>query len=169
MIRTKSGKSAGSCYGDGNVPSQLFANIYLNELDQFIKHSLRIKHYLRYCDDFIILDEDKNYLKGLSERIGGFLSVKLKLELHSDKIIIRKYYQGVDWLGYVVLPHYRVLRIKTKRRVINKIKNRHNDLINNLMTPESFNQSLQSYFGVLKHCRGYKIRQGIEDLIDEEG
>ena len=147
----------------GNVTSQLFANIYLNELDQFVKHRLRIKYYLRYCDDFIIFNKNKDCLFKLTETISNFLESNLKLALHSDKIIIRKYHQGVDFLGYVVLPSYRVLRTKTKRRILKKIKNRHQELRNNLISEQSFHQSLQSYFGVLKHCRGYNIRRQILD------
>jgi len=149
----------------GNVTSQLFANIYLNELDQFIKHKLKIKYYLRYCDDFIILDKDRDFLEGLTCRINAFLSAKLKLSLHSDKIIVRKYHQGIDWLGYVVLPHHRVLRTKTKKRIFKKIKNRYDDWQKNLISGRSFNQGLQSYLGVLKHCRGYNIAKEIRKFI----
>lgn len=148
----------------GNVTSQLFANIYLNELDQFIKHNLRIKHYLRYCDDFIILGEDRKCLEELTSQINIFLSVNLKLLLHPDKIVIRKFNQGIDFLGYIVLPYHRILRTKTKRRILRKIACKYKDLQDNLISPEFFNQSLQSYFGVLKHCRGYKIYQKIKKI-----
>lgn len=141
--------------------SQLFANIYLNELDQFIKHKLKIKYYIRYCDDFVILREDKIYLAKLIPLIDNFLKEKLKLNLHSGKIIIRKYHQGIDFLGYVVLPHYRVLRTKTKKRIFRKIKKRYQDLQDNLISEKSFNQTIQSYLGVLKHCQGYKIKKQI--------
>ncbi len=133
----------------GNVTSQLFANIYLNELDQFIKHKLKIKNYLRYCDDFIILSDDKNYLIGLVEKINDFLNKRLKLNLHLDKIIMRKYRQGIDFVGYVIRPHCITLRTRTKKRIFKKVK--HNNL--------------QSYFGILKHCKGYKIRKKIEELV----
>ena len=149
----------------GNVTSQLFANIYLNELDQFVKRKLKIRYYLRYCDDFVILGETKEYLSELVYLIDKFLKQKLKLTLHSDKIIMKKYHQGIDFLGYVVLPHYRALRIKTKRRMFKKIKKKHQDLEANLISKKSFNQSLQSYFGVLKHCQGHKIKKKIEEII----
>ena len=149
----------------GNVTSQLFANIYLNELDQFIKHKLKQRYYLRYCDDFIILDEDENRLSKLIAVIADFLKESLKLTLHSDKIIIRKYHQGVDFLGYVALPHYRVLRTKTKRRILKKIGNKYQELKRGLISERSFRQGLQSYFGVLKHCRGWKIKKDIFQSI----
>lgn len=146
----------------GNVTSQLFANIYLNELDQFIKHNLRIKHYLRYCDDFVILGENEKCLIGLIPSISDFLEQKLKLTLHPDKIIVRKYYQGIDWLGYVILPYYRVLRTKTKRRIIKKITVKRRKLGKGFIEKKSFNQSWQSYLGVLRHCEGHKIKREME-------
>ncbi|OGZ33312.1 MAG: hypothetical protein A2174_01060 [Candidatus Portnoybacteria bacterium RBG_13_41_18] len=117
-------KSPGKGLPLGNVTSQLFANIYLNELDWFIKHILHIKYYLRYCDDFVILGENEKYLRELILPISGFLEQRLKLTLHPDKIVIRKYHQGIDFLGYVILPHYRVLRTKTENRIIKKNKNK---------------------------------------------
>jgi len=155
-------KSFGSGLPLGNVTSQIFANIYLNELDQFIKHKLKIKHYLRYCDDFIVLSDNKEYLEKLIPEISEFLEKCLKLTLHPNKIIIRKSKQGIDFLGCIVLPHHRVLRVKTKRRILKKIVRKKRDLGNGLISDKSFSQSLQSYFGVLKHCHGHKIRKSID-------
>ncbi len=146
----------------GNVTSQLFANIYLNELDQFAKHILKEKYYLRYCDDFIILAKDEKHLEKLVVHIDEFLKSQLKLFLHPNKIIIRKYRQGIDFLGYVVLPHHLALRTKTKRRMMRKIQQGSSNLKSGLISEKSFNQSLQSYSGMLKHCSGYKIQKEIE-------
>ena len=129
----------------GNLTSQLFANIYLNELDQFIKHKLKIKHYLSYADDFVILGNNRNDLKKLIPVFGQFLQVKLKLQLHPDKIFIRKLKQRIDFCGYVVLPHYTVLRTKTKRRMLKRANP----------------NNLPSYLGLLKHCAGYKLERKI--------
>ncbi len=149
----------------GNVTSQLFANIYLDELDQFIKHKLKIKYYLRYCDDFVILEERKESLEKIINPINDFLKNKLKLNMHPDKIIIRKYHQGIDFLGYVVLPCHRVLRTKTKKRILKKLFKKHQDFKNGLISEKSFNQSVQSYFGILGHCEGRGIKQQIESKI----
>ena len=151
----------------GNVTSQLFANVYLNELDQFVKHKLKVKHYLRYCDDFIILNEDVEYLKKLIVKIKDFLNKKLKLTLHPNKIIIRKYKQGIDFLGYIVLPHHRVLRTKTKRRILRKMTNKCRLLQEELITEEFFGQSLQSYLGILKHCEGHGTKMKIMKIIEQ--
>jgi hypothetical protein len=151
----------------GNVTSQLFANIYLNELDQFAKHSLKEKYYLRYCDDFIILAENKNHLENLISKIDYFLQSELKLNLHPNKVIIRKYRQGIDFLGFVVLPHHRVLRTKTKKRILKKIKRKQLELENNIISEKSFNQYLQSYLGILKHCDGYEIEKDISGSLEK--
>lgn len=108
----------------GNVTSQLFANIYLNELDQYAKHVLKAKHYFRHCDDFVIVHHDKKFLEECIVRVAQFLKEKLRLELHPHKVEIRKVNQGIDFLGYVVLPHAVVVRTKTKRRIRRKIKER---------------------------------------------
>ncbi len=147
----------------GNVISQLFANIYLNELDQFIKHKLKIKYYTRYCDDFIVLDSDKENLEKSLNQIKEFLNNKLNLELHPQKIQIRKLRQGIDFLGYVILPHCIVLRTKTKKRMFRKIIENKKRLSQNLVSNDSFNQSLQSYLGILKHCKGYKLRLKLDE------
>ena len=135
----------------GNLTSQVFANIYMNELDQFMKHQLRIKYYLRYADDFLILSNDKESLEQLIEPIGSFLKVKLELELHPKKIIFRKFDWGIDFLGYIVLPHYILPRTKTKKRILQKLKAKQG--------LENFNQSLQSYLGYLSHANAYGVRQ----------
>lgn len=146
----------------GNLTSQLFVNVYMNKFDQFMKHKLKTKHYIRYADDFVIADSSPEYLKNLIQPIADFLKTKLNLELHPQKIQIRKFRQGIDFLGYVILPHYTILRTKTKKRMFRKIKLNREKLNKGLILEESFNQSLQSYYGMLKHCQGHKIKIEIE-------
>ena len=150
----------------GNLTSQIFANIYLNELDKFIKHKLRLNNYFRYTDDFVVVHTSSGYLRKALYPIQYFLENELKLELHPQKISIRKLKQGIDFLGYVILPHHIVLRTKTKKRMFRKIKHNKQKLNAGVLNKESFNQSLQSYLGTLKHCSGCKIRQKIRRLID---
>lgn len=150
----------------GNVTSQIFANIYLNELDQFIKHGLKVKYYLRYCDDFIILSQDKEYLENLILLFDNFLKKTLGLSIHPDKIIIRKYNQGIDFLGYVVLPYHRALRTKSRRRIFKKIKINKEKLEKGLIDDMAFNQSLQSYYGMLKHCHGRKLKIEVDKIVN---
>ena len=106
----------------GNVTSQLFGNIYLHQLDFFIKQRLNIKHYVRYCDDFVILSPNEEFLEKTIFGIGKLLKTELNLNLHPRKVSIRKNTLGVDFLGYVLLPHYNVLRTSTKNRIFRKFK-----------------------------------------------
>lgn len=147
----------------GNLTSQLFANIYLDEFDQFIKHKLKIKHYIRYTDDFVIVAEDKLYLENLIAPIRSFLLDKLALELHPKKVTIRKFHQGIDFLGYIVLPHHRLLRIKTKQRIFRKLKKRVEEYKIGAISKQTLEQSLQSYLGVLSHADTYKLSNELKN------
>lgn len=149
----------------GNLTSQLFANIYMNELDQFVKHELRIKYYARYTDDFVIVSEDRNYLGGLIPRIAQFLEAKLALALHPNKVSIRKYRQGADFLGYVVLPGHIKLRTRTKRRVFRKLRERVHACRNGVITEESARATLQSYLGVLSHADAYELSEELRNMF----
>lgn len=147
----------------GNLTSQLFANIYLNEFDQFIKHKLRVKNYVRYTDDFAIVAGNKLYLESIIAPIRSFLAIKLALELHPQKITIRKFHQGVDFLGYILLPHHRLLRTKTKQRIFRKLKKRIKEYKNGAINKQTLEQSLQSYLGVLSHANTYKLEQELKN------
>lgn len=141
----------------GNVTSQLFANIYLNELDQFCKHKLKTRQYFRYCDDFITLHVDRVFLEDVLCKITTFLREKLLLELHPHKVEIRKLSQGVDFLGYVVLPHALVIRTSTKKRLLRKVGETRRALAEGETSQETFSSIITSYLGVLSHCRNRKI------------
>jgi len=147
----------------GNVTSQLFANIYLNELDQFVKHTLKIKYYFRYCDDFIIVSEDSESLSGLIERIREFLYENLRLELHPNKVEVRSVKKGIDFLGYVMLPHMIVLRTHTKKRVLKNISLISKKLKSGIISPTKFQGILISYLGMVSHCRSRKLEYHIKN------
>lgn len=105
----------------GNITSQLFANVFLNELDQYAKRVLHLPHYLRYCDDFVILSRDKKALEEVLPKLRQFLETRLLLSLHPGKIILQKVHQGADFLGFVCFPHFRILRAKTRRRMLRRV------------------------------------------------
>ena len=142
----------------GNVTSQVLANIYFNEFDQYVKHVLKIVYYIRYCDDFVLLGNSREFLENSIPRIGLFLYEKLKLELHPRKVIMRKIHHGVDFLGYVSLPHYRVLRTRTRRRMIRKITEIVRLKKSGTVSLETFKQTLMSYAGMLGHCKSKKLK-----------
>ncbi len=147
----------------GNLTSQIFANIYMNEFDQFVKHGLKVKYYARYTDDFVIISENLNYLKELLPKLKTFLSEKLKLELHPGKIIIRKFHQGVDFLGYVIFPHHHLLRSKTKERILKNIRKKVVRYHEGFTSENQTKQSLQSYLGVLSHADAYDLAEDLKN------
>lgn len=150
----------------GNLTSQLFVNIYMNEFDQFVKHKLKAKHYIRYADDFVFLSENKEWLEKQIELIREFLQNKLKLELHPDKIFMRTLAPGVDFLGMVNFYEYRILRTSTKKRIFRKLEIKQKNSKNGLISEESFNQSLQSYMGVLSHANTYRLSQKLKNRFN---
>ncbi len=134
----------------GNLTSQLLVNIYMNEFDQYVKHKLKVKYYIRYADDFVILSNDKLYLNNLITEIDRFLKEKLKLELHPKKVSIESIYNGVDFLGWIDFGSHRVLRNTTKKRMFRNLKNTNYK-----------EESIASYMGMLKVGEGYKLSQKI--------
>ncbi len=156
------GKSPNTGLPLGNVTSQLFANIYLNEFDQFMKHKLKVRYYFRYADDFVIIDRNKESLENYLSNIKLFLAENLKLELHPGKVFIRKLRQGIDFVGYVILPNVAVLRTKTKNRIFKKLKNAKSKLLEGKISQENFEQIKASYMGVLKHCKNKEIKRKIK-------
>ncbi|MEK7545092.1 MAG: reverse transcriptase/maturase family protein [Patescibacteria group bacterium] len=142
----------------GNLTSQLFSNIYLNLLDQFAKRTLRTKFYIRYADDFVLLSRDREELEYMLGYIHDFVRESLKMELHPKKVIFQKWHQGVDFLGYISFPRHAILRTKTKRRMLRKMQQRKNLLQEKRITPDSYNQSLQSYLGILKHASSRNLK-----------
>lgn len=151
----------------GNLTSQFFANIYMNEFDQFVKQKLKVKYFVRYTDDFVIVHQNREYLLALKEQVADFLKAELKLSLHPKKIHLRKYRQGIDFLGYVVLPKAQVLRTKTKRRILKRLQLRIQQFKGGKITEEKLLQSFNSYLGVLGHARSYELEQKMRHMLWE--
>lgn len=143
----------------GNLTSQLFANVYMNEFDQFVKHKLRVKNYGRYTDDFLVVSSDREYLRSLLPAMEGFLSENLSLKLHPKKIEIRKLSQGIDYLGYTTFLQYRQVRTRTKQRMFTKMRERLRDYRSGAAGKESVDASVNSYLGVLSHANAFKLKQ----------
>lgn len=130
----------------GNLTSQLFANVYLNELDQFVKRFLKVEYYVRYADDFVLLSADKGLLVAILPLLCIFLEDRLALMIHPSKVFLKTFASGVDFLGWVYLPHYRVPRTETKERILKRSK------------VHPTNAELQSYLGLLEHGDAYEQR-----------
>ena len=130
----------------GNLTSQLLVNIYMNEFDQFVKHKLREKYYIRYADDFVILGNNYQRLTHLRHGLNVFLEKNLKLSLHPDKVYIQTFASGMDFLGWVHFLDHRVLRTTTKRRMLRNLRE------------NFFRETILSYLGLLKYGNTYKVK-----------
>jgi len=141
----------------GNLTSQMFANIYLDQLDQFCKHVLGIHFYIRYMDDVIILSDDKAQLHEWKYHIERFLNEALDLQLN-NKTAIRPITLGIDFVGYKIWSTHRKLKKSTARRIIRKVKVMCYLLSIGEMTKEEFARRAASYKGILEHCDSYGLR-----------
>jgi retron-type reverse transcriptase len=150
----------------GNLTSQVFSNIYLHEMDCFIRYRLGMKYYVRYVDDFIIIHKDKQALLELVGVLRQFLRTKLKLELHPNKIYLQHYSKGVQFLNAYIKPYRTYVRNRTKVRAYHAIHrwNRYFSGLGEDETPpkeqlEAFRAQMNSYFGFLIHQNTYKLRR----------
>lgn len=137
----------------GNLTSQLLVNVYMNEFDQFAKHTLKAKQYIRYADDFVILSTDHALLFSLLPQIRDFLRENLILELHPHKVSIATFASGIDFLGWVHFPNHRVLRTSTKRRLLKGLQGNPSE------------ETKQSYRGLLSHGNTHKLSKRIADAL----
>jgi retron-type reverse transcriptase len=145
----------------GNLTSQLFANIYMHPFDEFVKHTLRIKHYIRYADDFVfVLDRvGVQRAASLQDKIRRYLWDKPALEIHPNKIEFKTIASGIDFLGWVHFPHHRVLRTKTKRRMLRAVVG-----ATRRVAPTEYDPIIQSYLGMLTHGDAYELQNEIQNI-----
>jgi len=145
----------------GNLTSQFFANIYLNELDQFVKHKLRAKYYIRYVDDFVLLNSSKTQLKIWKKEIENFLNENLKLELHPDKSRIINLSRGIDFVGFRNIYYYKLLRKRCIRNMQRKIK-----LFNKYKI--DYNKFFQSFQGWNAYANQANTHYLVDKMIKKE-
>ncbi len=136
----------------GNLASQLLVNIYMNEFDRYVKHSLKEKYYIRYADDFVFLLEDKKQLNTLHQKVEDFLMQTLKLSLHIDKVFIQTFASGIDFLGWVHFSRHKVLRTVTKKRMLRNMNEK----------------NVTSYLGLLSHGNAYKLEEKVASYLDKD-
>lgn len=147
----------------GNLTSQLFANVYMDKFDQYVKHIIKVKHYARYTDDFVVVSESREYLISLLPKLSLFLSKELRLCIHPKKVEIRKYSEGVDFLGYVVFPHYTKVRKRTVRRISRRISEKTILYKSDKLGKDKLEATLMSYLGVLSHANTHRFSEGIRN------
>ncbi len=132
----------------GNVTSQVFANIYLNILDNYVKKELKCRFYVRYNDDLAIVSKNMKELEKIKNKIVDFIKQRLSLEIPLEKTSIRKVGWGVDFLGFTILPKAVLLRDKTKSKIYSNISQK----------------NIHSYFSILRHCNSYNLRNKILEM-----
>lgn len=126
----------------GNLTSQLLVNIYMHEFDTYVKQTLKVKYYIRYADDFVVLSPNKEYLEGVLVEVYQFLAKRLALTLHPRKVSIETLSSGIDFLGWVHFPHHKILRPVTEHRLYRKCTI----------------QNQSSYLGLLRFGSAFKIK-----------
>ena len=136
----------------GNVTSQIFANIYLNTLDQYVKNELKCRFYVRYNDDMVVVSGNMEELYDVRDKIIRFVRDKLLLEIPIAKTTIRKIGWGVDFLGYNILPRVALLRDKTKHKIYSNIDEK----------------NIHSYMSILKHCSSYNLKNKLLSRISDK-
>lgn len=144
----------------GNLLSQLFANMYLNELDQFVKHQLRCKHYVRYMDDFVILHHDKAHLQHLRKMIEKWLWVRLRLTTnHKTQIFPIDIDNGraLDFLGYRIYATHKLLRKCSVKRIKHKVKKCHRLYSAGVIGMKDIRPSIVSWIGHASHANTYNL------------
>lgn len=163
----------------GNLTSQFFANVYLNELDQYVKRELKIKNYVRYVDDIVVISTNPVKIKEWRKSIDKYLINNLKLTLHPKKDKYNSVYAGIDFLGYIIKPSYSLVRrrivnnLKTKLYYFNKgqllVSNNQQQLTLPLSKPPTTAEikkilaMVNSYYGHLHHANSYNLRKNIYD------
>ena len=131
----------------GNLTSQLLVNIYMNEFDHFVKYKLKVEHYIRYADDFVVFSRNKQQLETCLPLFSALLEHTLSLSVHPKKVSLRTISSGVDFLGWVHFPEHRVLRTSTKRKMLRQINEK----------------NISSYLGMLSHGNAKKLERYIRE------
>ena len=138
----------------------MLSNVFLNELDQYVKRELKCKHYGRYVDDFYIVSTDKNFLHSIIPKIKSFLKEKLLLDINDGKTKIINVKQGVEFLGAFIKPYRTYISNSTLKRIKKKLLQLQNDGINK----DPIN-SINSYLGILRHYSTFNLRKELFSKI----
>jgi hypothetical protein len=137
----------------GNLTSQLFSNVYMNEFDQFMKRTLKCKRYGRYVDDAYVVSADKDWLLSIVPQVREFLHQQLALDIHMGKLTVTEIHQGVEFLGAFIKPYRTYISNQSLRRMEKSIKE------TPLENPMKAQRSISSFLGVLIHYSSYRIKR----------
>lgn len=169
MARVPAHKSLFNSHGNGlpigNLSSQFFANVYLDPMDQFAKHHLKLRWMARYVDDVVVLGHDPSLLHASAIELDQHIRQRLALRLHPNKTEINRIELGVNFLGYVVRPHARYVRRSTIRNAHNKLAWLHNHDADK----DTVRATANSYYGLMRHAKSYRERQRMAYILKSQG
>lgn len=149
----------------GDLTSQLFSNVYLNLLDQYIKRELGYKYYRRYVDDFYIASKNKDFLKSIIPKIESFLKTSLKLDINKEKTKINYYKHGVEFLGAFIKPN----RIYVSNSCLKRIKKQLYEIKYNKLMKSDVSESINSFLGIFSYFKAHNIKRKLFDGFDHLG
>ncbi len=152
----------------GNLTSQFFANVYLNGLDQFVKHILKELCYIRYVDDFVLFHSSKEVLKKDKLKIDTFLKEKLFLELHPDKSKIIPLERGTEFLGFKVFFHHRQIKKKNMRKFYRKFKDLCLQYDRKEVSYDVVYNFLEGWLAYARNANTYTLRKRIMAFVEKE-
>lgn len=145
----------------GNLSSQFFANVYLDQLDQFVKHRIGARHYIRYVDDFVLLHESPQWLNEARDHIEHFLNMALAARLNPRKTVLQPVARGIDFVGQVIKPFHRTTRQRTRNAALHRTRE----------TPaEDLLETANSYFGLLRQAsHSHHDRAQLANVLRDRG
>ncbi len=152
----------------GNLTSQFFANVYLNELDQFVKHELKAKYYIRYVDDFVILKQSKDELEKRLQRINLFLKKNLALQLHPTKSRIIQLQRGTEFLGLKIFLHHRLIKRKNIRKFYQKFQELCKEYDHRKAAYDAIYDFIEGWAAYAKNANSYNLRRKITSLLEDK-
>lgn len=167
ILSNYNAKTAGKGMPLGNLTSQFFANVYLNEMDYFIKQELRVEYYVRYVDDFVIFDKSKERLENCKEQINTFLQKRLALQLHPHKSKIISLQGGVGFLGLKIFIHHKLIKKGNLRKFQRKLRQLCLTYDQGLIDYDAIYNFLEGWMAYARNANTYKWRGRITSSIEE--
>ena len=153
----------------GNLTSQVFGNVYMNDFDHFVKKEMKVKYYGRYVDDMLFVHNDKSFLEDIISQLSHFLLSHFQLKIHPNKIVLKSVNEGIPFLGQIIKPHYTYIGNRTKNNFYQAIQE-----INKVMAvvPQftwqqlcDIRATLNSYIGCMHHTNSFKLRKSMLDRL----
>lgn len=152
----------------GNLTSQFFANVYLNELDQFIKHKLKANYYIRYVDDFMLLHKSKSELEEYKFKISDFLKNNLDLELHPEKSKTLPIKRGTEFLGLRIFPHHKLIKKKNLKKFQRKFSSLYSKYNRKEVDYDNIYNFMEGWTVYSKNANTFKLRTRMLKEFEEK-